>query len=488
MGQISSWKKDRKEGSEKGRRGICIVAGVFAVLLFVCLFAVLILPRWTGGAHADPGETTARAVAQGSEAGASEGGSSEKSSPEAGFPESETAGESTSEAEASEGDTSEDSSSEAGFPESETAGENSSEAGASEPETSADEYISIIAVGDNLYHRSLSQSGIREDGSYDYTPVYRATKYLTAQADIAVINQETPMGGDAYGIQTYPRFNVPQQIGDAMVWAGFDVVTFATNHMMDMGRQGLIDTAKYWKEKHPEVLVTGISLSQEERDSVPYVECKGKKIAFLNYTYGINSGNLGRETYLLNILNEATVRADIARAKEECDFVIVLPHWGVEGRMVPTDAQYQMAAVLADAGADVVIGTHPHVVQKVEWVTSAGGNRTLVFYSLGNFISLQDTAPKMLGGMAKLRLKIDAQTGKLTLDDYRMDYVVTHFQYDPAIELFSGMTAIPWSDYTRSRASRHGLISWGKKFSYDMLEEIIRNNGPVTKEEIERIP
>ena len=156
--------------------------------------------------------------------------------------------------------------------------------------------------------------------------------------------------------------------------------------------------------------------------------------------------------------------------------------------MEPTQDQYNMALILADAGADVVIGTHPHVVQKVQWVTGASGHRTLVFYSLGNFISLQDTAAKMLGGIAKLRLRIDPETGELTLDDYRMDYIVTHFTYDPGIELFSGMTAVPWDRYSRDRAAKHGLISWGKKFSYDMLAAYIKNNGPVTKEEIERIP
>lgn len=475
MGKISSWDKDRKEGSLKGRKGICIVAGVSVVtLLFMCLLFFVILP----GRKPDAGEETGseyvadRTTAEaGSDATAS-ASPTEEASGEATEPSSNPQkSEPYSDPETSD-------------PAAEPSEEDTTAEETTEPEPQ-DEYIEILAVGDNLYHKSLSQSGIKEDGTYDYTPIYRGTKYLISQADIAVINQETPMAGDEYGIQTYPRFNVPQQISNAMVWAGFDVVTFATNHMLDMGREGLISTAQYWKEKHPQVLVTGIALSQEERDAVPYVECKGKKIAFLNYTYGVNSGNLGRQIYLLNTLNEETVRRDIARAKEECDYVIVLPHWGVEGRMEPTEDQYNMALILADAGADVVIGTHPHVVQKVQWVTGANGHRTLVFYSLGNYISLQDTAAKMLGGMARLRLKIDAQTGELTLDDYRMEYLVTHFLYDPEIELFSQMTVIPWESYTRKRAASHGLINWGKKFSYDMLADFIEKNGPVTKEAIE---
>lgn len=474
MGKISSWNKDRKDGSLKGRKGIRIAVGVSVVtLLFMCLFLFVILPK-VHRPVAGEEETTPEYVA---EQTAAEVDPSDASGADPGVV---SASDKVPEVSSSDpADVDPSASSAETDPTADTTSEETTEP---EPE---DQYIDIIAVGDNLYHKSLSQSGIKEDGTYDYTPVYRGTKYLISQADIAVINQETPMAGEEYGIQTYPRFNVPQQIGNAMVWAGFDVVSFATNHILDMGREGLISTAQYWKEKHPGVLVTGISLSQEERDAVPYVECKGKKIAFLNYTYGVNSGNLGRQPYLLNTLNEETVRRDIARAKEECDYVIVLPHWGVEGRTEPTDDQYNMALILADAGADVVIGTHPHVVQKVQWVTGANGHRTLVFYSLGNFISLQDTAAKMLGGMARLRLKIDAQTGELTLDDYRMDYLVTHFLFDPELESFTQMTVIPWESYTRKRAASHGLINWGKKFSYDMLADLIEKNGPVTKEAIE---
>lgn len=473
---ILSWNKDRKEGSGKGRIGIRIAAGGIVALLFVCLFVFAILPRFMGEPDDAP-ETSASDVAGNA--------TSEEDGSDAEDPTSATASEPSSDRSEPSAETPAES---ASSTENESFGETASADETEAPTEPEEEYITILAVGDNLYHRSLSQSGIKEDGTYDYTPVYSTMREIISEADIAVINQETPMAGDAYGIQTYPKFNVPQQISEAMVWAGFDVVSFATNHMLDMGRQGLIDTAQYWKDKHPDVLVTGIALSQEERDTIPYVECKGKKIAFLNYTYGVNSGNLGRQPYLLNFLDEATVRADIARAKETCDYVIVLPHWGVEGRMEPTQDQYNMALILADAGADVVIGTHPHVVQKVQWVTGASGHRTLVFYSLGNFISLQDTAAKMLGGIAKLRLRIDPETGELTLDDYRMDYIVTHFTYDPGIELFSGMTAVPWDRYSRDRAAKHGLISWGKKFSYDMLAAYIKNNGPVTKEEIERIP
>lgn len=476
MGMILSWNKDRKEGSGKGRIGIRIAAGGIVALLFVCLFVFAILPRFMGEPDDAP-ETSASDVAGNA--------TSEEDGSDAEDPTSATASEPSSDRSEPSAETPAES---ASSTENESFGETASADETEAPTEPEEEYITILAVGDNLYHRSLSQSGIKEDGTYDYTPVYSTMREIISEADIAVINQETPMAGDAYGIQTYPKFNVPQQISEAMVWAGFDVVSFATNHMLDMGRQGLIDTAQYWKDKHPDVLVTGIALSQEERDTIPYVECKGKKIAFLNYTYGVNSGNLGRQPYLLNFLDEATVRADIARAKETCDYVIVLPHWGVEGRMEPTQDQYNMALILADAGADVVIGTHPHVVQKVQWVTGASGHRTLVFYSLGNFISLQDTAAKMLGGIAKLRLRIDPETGELTLDDYRMDYIVTHFTYDPGIELFSGMTAVPWDRYSRDRAAKHGLISWGKKFSYDMLAAYIKNNGPVTKEEIERIP
>ncbi len=345
------------------------------------------------------------------------------------------------------------------------------------------DYIDLVAVGDNLMHRSLSGAGKQPDGSWDYTSVYAPMWNVISGADIAVLNQEVPMAGEEYGIQTYPRFNAPQQLAATMHRMGFDVVTFATNHMLDQGKQGVRNTITYWNEKYPGILTTGIYNSQEERDRVPYVICKGAKIGFLNYTYGTNSGNVGKDTYLINYMKEDLMRADIAQAKEVCDFVIVCLHWGVENHVTPSEQQNRYALICAEAGADVIIGTHPHVVQPVSFVTAENGNRTLVFYSLGNFVSLQDEEKRMLGGIAKLRLRVetDALGGvSVVPETYALDFLVMHYTYNPNIPAYSHMTVFPWESYTDELAAIHGLHDMGIAFSKTSLQKYIDRLGDIS--------
>lgn len=352
----------------------------------------------------------------------------------------------------------------------------------SQEKTDSD-YIELIAVGDNLMHRSLSEAGQLANGTWDYTSVYAPMWSLISGADIAVLNQEVPMAGADYGIQTYPRFNAPQQLAATLNRMGFDVVTFATNHMLDQGRQGLKNTVEYWNTRYPNVLTVGAYTSEEQRNRVSYVTCKGAKIAFLNYTYGTNSGNVGKETYLINYMKEELIRSDIAAAKEVCDFVIVCMHWGTENHTVPDEKQYYYANVCAGAGADVIIGTHPHVVQPVSFVTAANGNRTLVFYSLGNFVSLQDRAERMLGGIAKLRLRVETdEAGNVTVipQTYELDFLVMHYTYNPDIPAYDHMVVFPWEQYTEALAETHGLHAMGISFSLSSLQKRIDALGEVS--------
>ena len=345
------------------------------------------------------------------------------------------------------------------------------------------DYIDLVAVGDNLMHRSLSEAGQQANGTWDYTSVYAPMWSLISEADIAVLNQEVPMAGADYGIQTYPSFNAPQQLAVTLNRMGFDVVTFATNHMLDQGRQGLKNTVEYWNKWYPNVLTVGAYTSEEQRNRVSYVTCKGAKIAFLNYTYGTNSGNVGKETYLINYMKEERIRSDIAAAKEACDFVIVCMHWGTENHAVPDEKQHYYANVCAEAGADVIIGTHPHVVQPVSFVTAANGNQTLVFYSLGNFVSLQDRAERMLGGIAKLRLRVETdETGAVMVipETYALDFLVMHYTYNPDIPAYDHMVVFPWEQYTEALAASHGLHDMGVSFSLASLQKRIDALGEVS--------
>lgn len=348
--------------------------------------------------------------------------------------------------------------------------ENTETASTVEPaseETSADETtevtatvapvsVNLIAVGDMLLHGGIHNSALQADGSYNYEHVFEHTKDRIAAADIAVANQEVILGGVELGVSSYPQFNSPQDFGDALVDAGFDVILHASNHTMDKDTVAVLNTIHFWKEKHPDITFLGINENQEERNTIRIVEKDGVKLAMLNYTYGLNGFSLPSDKpYLVNLMDEAhktEIAEDLKKAREEADFVIVYPHWGTEYVLEATDEQKQWAQFFADNGADLIIGTHPHVVEPVEWITASDGRQTLVYYSLGNYISIQYYNYSMLGGFAEVTITKDSSGTYIS--DYDMDFLVTHYTAGR-----TEMTTYFLSDYTDELASRHAILT-----------------------------
>ena len=316
--------------------------------------------------------------------------------------------------------------------------------------------VNLIAVGDMLLHGGIHNSALQADGSYNYKHVFEHTKDRIAAADIAVANQEVILGGVELGVSSYPQFNSPQDFGDALVDAGFDVILHASNHTMDKDTVAVLNTIHFWKEKHPDITFLGINENQEERDTIRIVEKDGIKIAMLNYTYGLNGFSLPSDKpYLVNLMDEAhktEIAEDLKKAREEADFVIVYPHWGTEYVLEATDEQKQWAQFFADNGADLIIGTHPHVVEPVEWITASDGRQTLVYYSLGNYISIQYYNYSMLGGFAEVTITKDSSGTYIS--DYDMDFLVTHYTAGR-----TEMTTYFLSDYTDELASRHAILT-----------------------------
>ena len=316
--------------------------------------------------------------------------------------------------------------------------------------------VNLIAVGDMLLHGGIHNSALQADGSYNYAHVFEHTKDRIAAADIAVANQEVILGGVELGVSSYPQFNSPQDFGDALVDAGFDVILHASNHTMDKDTVAVLNTIHFWKEKHPDITFLGINENQEERDTIRIVEKDGIKIAMLNYTYGLNGFSLPSDKpYLVNLMDEAhktEIAEDLKKAREEADFVIVYPHWGTEYVLEATDEQKQWAQFFADNGADLIIGTHPHVVEPVEWITASDGRQTLVYYSLGNYISIQYYNYSMLGGFAEVTITKDSSGTYIS--DYDMDFLVTHYTAGR-----TEMTTYFLSDYTDELASRHAILT-----------------------------
>lgn len=315
--------------------------------------------------------------------------------------------------------------------------------------------VKLLAVGDDLIHSGLYKSGLQADGTYNFDHLYANVKDDIQAADLAIVNQETIFTYNRNDYSGYPCFAGPVEIGDALVDAGFDVVTHATNHVFDRNVQGIEDTLDFWKTQHPEITVLGIHENQEDADTVKTVECNGITFAMLNYTYGMNGFVLpDDQTYLVDILDKDKVAADIAKAKEISDCVIFFLHCGVEYTYDPSDETKEWVQFLLENGVDITIASHPHVLEPYVQLTGADGHKMLVYYSMGNFISTQDEYPRLIGGMAEItvELKGEGSNAQLSFDDYTLEPLYTHYNHNTGV-----YTVYRFSDYTDDLALQNGL-------------------------------
>ena len=287
------------------------------------------------------------------------------------------------------------------------------------------ETISILAAGDILLHMPVINSGKKDDGSYDFSPIFEKLRPEIRNADIAAIGQETVFGGNEMGYSGYPLFNSPSDMGKTLVNEGFDVVLHASNHVLDKLGKGVENTLDFWRD-YPQIAVLGINESEMDKNTIDIIEEKGAKIALLNYTYGTNGIPLpeGKE-YLVNLIDEDKINSDCRYAEDNADFTIAFMHWGTEYASYPDDFQKNLAQKMCDWGVDLIIGSHPHVIQPVEWIQSENGNRMLVYYSLGNFVSRQKEARNLLGALAKVNLLYDGES--VGISEYYFVPIVTHY-------------------------------------------------------------
>lgn len=304
---------------------------------------------------------------------------------------------------------------------------------------------SMVMVGDNLIHSSIYKDASDGNGGYDFTKMYELIKPIVQEYDIAYYNQETILGGKELGVNDYPTFNSPQEVGDAMIDAGFNLVSLASNHTMDSGEKAVLASRAYWDSKEG-VLAVGSYASLEDRNQVQVMEKNNITYTMLNYTYGTNGISVpsGKE-YLVNVwptdldLNDVErdteyqaykeqVKKDIEAVRSQVDVLIVAMHWGVEYTHEPTEYEKDMAEYLASLDVDIIIGAHPHVIQPVTWIDD-----TLVIYSLGNFISAQyqdQNYNKMVGLMTSLEIhkKVIGDTVEITIENVDNDLVYTYYK------------------------------------------------------------
>lgn len=272
-------------------------------------------------------------------------------------------------------------------------------------ETSA----TFIAVGDALIHGAVYKDAY-SNGVYNFNNMFTEIKPIIEQYDLKYYNQETILGGTSLGLSSYPLFNSPQEVGDAFMNMGFNLVSLATNHSLDYGERGLINSINYWG-KQEGVIAAGSYESEESRVTPRIMEKNGITYTLLSYSTLTNGLRIpyGKD-YLFDLYSEEKVKADIERIRDKVDVVMVAMHWGVEYTHTPVQEEKTIAKYLASLGVDIVIGTHPHVIQPIDFI-----DNTMVIYSLGNFISSQIGIERLVGLMASVTIKKTVTDGNVTI-------------------------------------------------------------------------
>lgn len=253
----------------------------------------------------------------------------------------------------------------------------------------------LAVVGDIMVHDyQYNEAYDPATGEYDFMHNFQDVKKYFAGNDLVIGNLELTFGGPDRPYSSFPCFNTPDSFLDAVQDAGFNLLTTANNHCMDTGQAGLIRTLDKLDEAG--IQHFGTYRSQEERDTIFYKEVNGIRFAFLSYTYGTNGIPVSEE-YLVNLIDSDTMVSDIKEARKNADVVVVMPHMGNEYETDPRDIFVEWADLMFDAGADIVLASHPHVLQKMEYRNldhGDGAHDGFIIYSLGNFISSQTTPPR----------------------------------------------------------------------------------------------
>lgn len=302
------------------------------------------------------------------------------------------------------------------------------------PEPSYTQQATLVAVGDVMMHSPQIPVGYdKATQTYNYDAFFSEVKTILSTGDWSIANLETPLAGKEAGYSGYPQFNAPAELADALKNAGFNIITTANNHSLDRREQGVIKTLEHL---HARGLITaGTAISQTEADKITIVTKNEISMAILAYAYGTNGIPIPEgKNYLVNLIDEEKIIKDIARAREQgVDLVTIALHFGLEYQRQPNDQQKQLVEQLIKAGADIILGSHPHVVQPYQFIDTMGNDglmkRGLAIYSMGNFISNQTSGYKDYGVIFKVQ--ITKQFPKKTIEISMIEAIPTwvHIYY-----------------------------------------------------------
>lgn len=348
-----------------------------------------------------------------------------------------------------------------------------------------DKRIHVVAAGDNLVQTAVYReaSYLSDNGTYNFLPMYENVRSIIEAGDISILNQETLIANGEYEISgSNFNFNSPVELGDDMMDLGFNVFTIANNHVLDKGTGGLEATLDYWDSRCElnDIVVCGAYRNEYDMQNIRTMTVDGVTFAFLAYTEHINGYSIPADSPLRVVLTSETdvMEAQIKQAEEIADVVIVAAHWGVEDTHSVSDDRRELAQNMAEWGADVIIGTHPHTAETMEYLTRSDGTQGFVFYSLGNFISAQTDNFNLVGEIADFDVVIYAETNEVKLENIGVIPVINH--YDDGS--FSNMRLYPYNMYTAELADSHGVpyapAGTAKNFSMDIINSIVSANIP----------
>ncbi len=287
--------------------------------------------------------------------------------------------------------------------------------------------LTLLFIGDIMGHGSQIQSAMQPDkATYDYTSCFDYIRADISAADLAIANLEVTLAGPPY--TGYPQFSSPDALATACKDAGIDVMVTANNHSVDRGKLGIERTIRVLDDLSIPHTGTFLSDSDKQKKSPLIIEKNNFKIALINYTSETNGIPVPKPS-IVNIIKIDRLKADIAKAKlTRPDAIILFLHWGIEKQYEPNTDQLTLAKICFDAGADIIIGSHPHVLQKSVWENQPDRNK-FAAYSLGNFIANQK-APKTDGGqMIQLTLIKSNGITKVSKANYILTWI-----YGPTID------------------------------------------------------
>lgn len=355
-------------------------------------------------------------------------------------------------------------------------------------------YVTFIALGQNYMDDNVIQSGVTAEGTSNYDFLFSEVSSYLQEADLTAVTQGMVVAGNSLGVSgSKPAFNSPEELCDAYVAAGVDAVAMGTTRIHSMGSAGIQSCIDLFKSKAPDMKVLGIHSKAEEPATeenptagINIAEVNGIKIAMLSYTAVLTDSYISNEDSSmidffghyadkqtnLQKLSDKTL-AQIDAANKNSDFVIAFACWGLEEKQELTSTEKVFAKQLAEAGVDLIIGNRPNYLQEAEWITTESGHRTLCFYSLGNFVSTQDTGTEMLSGIAKIGIKVENGLTVIDENNTGLIPVITQYTYneDGKIQVHG---SVPFSQYTDEMAATHGIVTkYGASFNRDLIQQTL---------------